>query len=53
MLLCVVVCKRGGEVSLQLYCVRRYTGGGGWYSMYVSVGIYGCMSWGGAGAIVT
>jgi len=33
--LCVVVCKRGGEVSLQLYCVRRYSGGGGWYSMNV------------------
>jgi hypothetical protein len=30
-LLCsVVVCKRGGEVSLQLSCVRRYSGGGGW-----------------------
>ncbi len=29
-LLCVVVCKRGGEVSLQLCCVRRYSGGGGW-----------------------
>jgi hypothetical protein len=29
-LLCsVVVCKRGGEVSLQLSCVRRYSGGGG------------------------
>ncbi len=34
-LMCVVVCKTGGEVSLQLYCVRRYSGGGGWYSMYV------------------
>jgi hypothetical protein len=34
-LLCVVVFKRGGEVSLQLYCVRRYSGGGDWYSMYV------------------
>jgi hypothetical protein len=29
-LLCVVVCKRGGEVSLQLCCVRRYSGGGRW-----------------------
>ncbi len=29
-LLCVVVCKRGGEVSLQIRCVRRYSGGGGW-----------------------
>jgi hypothetical protein len=29
MLLCVVVCKRGGEVSFQLSCVRRYLGGGG------------------------
>ncbi len=29
MLLCVVVCKRGEEVSLQLSCVRRYSGGGG------------------------
>jgi hypothetical protein len=31
-LLCVVgvvVCKRGGEVSLQLSCVRRYSEGGG------------------------
>jgi hypothetical protein len=28
-LLCVAVCKRGGEVSLQLSCVRRYSGGGG------------------------
>ncbi len=26
----VVVCKRGGEVSLQLSCVRRYSGGRGW-----------------------
>jgi hypothetical protein len=38
-LLCVVVyccvSKGGGEVSLQLYCARRYSGGGGWYSMYV------------------
>jgi hypothetical protein len=25
----VVVCKRGGEVSFQLSCVRRYSGGGG------------------------
>jgi len=24
-LLCVVVCKRGGEVSLQLCCVSRYS----------------------------
>jgi hypothetical protein len=30
LLLCVVVCKRGGEVSLQQCCVRRYSGGGGW-----------------------
>ncbi len=30
LLLCVVVCKRGGQVSLQLCCVRRYSGGGGW-----------------------
>ncbi len=29
-LLCVVVCKRGGEVSLHLCCVRRYSGRGGW-----------------------
>ncbi len=29
-LLCVVVCKSGVEVSLQLCFVRRYSGGGGW-----------------------
>ncbi len=30
-LLCSVVgCKRGGEVSLHLCSVRRYSGGGGW-----------------------
>jgi hypothetical protein len=26
----IVVCKRGGEVSLRLCCVRRYLGVGGW-----------------------
>ncbi len=30
LLLCVVVCNGGGEVSLHLCCVRRYSGGGGW-----------------------
>jgi hypothetical protein len=29
LLFSVVVCKRGGEVYLQLFCVRRYSGGGG------------------------
>ncbi len=29
LLLCVVVCKRGGEVSFHLCCVRRCSGGGG------------------------
>ncbi len=43
-LLCVFVCKRGGEVSLQLYCVRRYSGGGGWCSTV-------CM-WGGGVLLV-
>jgi hypothetical protein len=60
-LLCVVVCKRGGEVSLKLCCVRRYSGvGGGWqaspspfhYSVGIQVSMDAC-SWGRGGAIVT
>ncbi len=54
----VVVCKMGGEVSLKLCCVRRYSGGGGWLAglplpSHYSVGIHGCMLMGGGGAIVT
>ncbi len=57
-LLCVVVCQRGAEVSLQLCCVSRYSVGGGWLAGLPlplhSVGIHGCLLvGGGGGAIVT
>ncbi len=51
-----IVCKRGEEVSLQLCCVRRYSGGGGvWQASpspsHYSVGIHGCMIGVGGGVL--